>query len=85
MLFLELGFNGVFTFSQDDFPPQIQYIRIDGNDSNKYLFQKEHLWNIAAKRAKNEKLMFLDSDIAPMEDVDWFSKIYQALDKCLFT
>lgn len=72
MMFIELGFNGVFTFSKEDFPEQIDYIRIDGNDSHKYLFQKEHLWNIAAKRAKYEKLMFVDSDIAPLEDVDWF-------------
>lgn len=66
MLFIELGFNGVFTFSREDFPEKIEYIRIDGNDSNKYLFQKEHLWNIAAKRAKYEKLMFVDSDTAPL-------------------
>ena len=85
MMFIELGFNGVFTFSKEDFPEQIDYIRIDGNDSHKYLFQKEHLWNIAAKRAKYEKLMFVDSDIAPLEDVDWFKKVYDALDKCLFT
>lgn len=85
MMFIELGFKGVFTFSKEDFPEQIEYIRIDGNDSHKYLFQKEHLWNIAAKRAKYEKLMFVDSDIAPLEDVDWFKQVYEALDKCLFT
>ena len=85
MVFIELGFNGVFTFSKEDFPKQIEYIRIDGNDSHKYLFQKEHLWNIAAKRAKYEKLMFVDSDIAPLEDFDWFKQVYDALDKCLFT
>lgn len=72
MMFIELGFNGVFTFSKEDFPEQIDYIRIDGTDSHKYLFQKEHLWNIAAKQAKYEKLMFVDSDIAPLKDVDWF-------------
>lgn len=85
MMFVELGFNGVFTFSREDFPNEINYIRIDGDDSNKYLFQKEHLWNIAAKRAKYEKLMFVDSDIAPLNDVDWFKEVYLALDKCLFT
>ena len=84
-MFVELGFNGVFTFSREDFPNEINYIRIDGDDSNKYLFQKEHLWNIAAKRAKYEKLMFVDSDIAPLNDVDWFKEVYLALDKCLFT
>jgi hypothetical protein len=63
----------------------MKYIRIDGNDSNKYLFQKEHLWNMAAKMAKNEKLMFIDSDMSPLEDVDWFSKVSDALDHCLFT
>lgn len=76
MMFIELGFNGVFTFSKEDFPEQIDYIRIDGDDSHKYLFQKEHLWNIAAKRAKYEKLMFVDSDIAPLEDVDWFKQVH---------
>ena len=76
MMFIELGFNGVFTFSKEDFPEQIDYIRIDGNDSHKYLFQKEHLWNIAAKRAKYEKLMFVDSDIAPLKDVDWFKQVH---------
>ena len=65
MLFIELGFDGKFTFSEEDFPSCIQYIRIQGTTKNKYLFQKEHLWNIAAKRAKNEKLMFVDSDISP--------------------
>ena len=58
---------------------------MDGTDNNKYLFQKEHLWNIAAKKATYEKLMFVDSDIAPLEDVDWFKQVYDALDKCLFT
>lgn len=29
--------------------------------------------------------MFLDSDISPLEDVDWFKKVYDALDKCIFT
>ena len=84
-MFVELGFNGVFTFSREDFPNEIDYIRIDGDDSNKYLFQKEHLWNIAAKRAKYEKLMFVDSDISPIGNVDWFKKVYYSLDKCLFT
>ena len=85
MMFVELGFNGVFTFSREDFPNEINYIRIDGDDSNKYLFQKEHLWNIAAKRAKYEKLMFVDSDISPLNDADWFKEVYLSLDKCLFT
>lgn len=85
MMFIELGFNGVFTFSQDDFPKEIQYVRIEGNDTNKYLFQKEHLWNIAAKQAKYEKLMFMDSDIAPLDDVDWFRKVYDTMDTCLFS
>ena len=84
-MFIELGFNGKFTFSQEDFTNNIRYIRIDGTDKNKYLFQKEHLWNIAAKQAKYEKLMFVDSDIAPLEDVDWFRKVYLTLDRCLFT
>lgn len=84
-MFVELGFNGEFTFSEDDFPKQINYVRIDGDDSHKYLFQKEHLWNIAAKMAKHEKLMFVDSDIAPLKDVDWFKQTYDALDRCLFT
>jgi len=38
-----------------------------------------------ARKAKHEKLMFLDSDIAPMNDVDWFSKLSNALDGCLLT
>lgn len=85
MMFIELGFNGKFTFSQEDFPNRIQYLRINGTDKNKYLFQKEHLWNIAAKRAKYEKLMFVDSDISPLNDVDWFRKVYKALNSGLFT
>ena len=85
MLFLELGFNGKFTFKQSDFPSCMQYVRIDGNDSHKYLFQKEHLWNIAAKQAKFDKLVFVDSDIAPSKDIDWFKKCHNVLDKCLFT
>ena len=35
--------------------------------------------------AKHEKLMFMDSDISPSSDVDWFKKVYDALDKGLFT
>lgn len=85
IIFMELGFNGVFTFSQADFPPWVDYMRIDGTDAHKYLFQKEHLWNIAAKKSKYEKLMFIDSDIAPEEDVDWFQQVYDSLDRCLFT
>lgn len=72
ILFMELGFDGVFSFSADDFPDEVTYIRIQGNEKNKYLFQKECLWNIGAKIAKNEKLMFIDSDIAPIDDIDWF-------------
>ena len=85
MMFVELGFNGKFTFSKEDFPEQIDYIRIDGNDSHKYLFQKEYLWNMFAKKAKYDKLMFIDSDISPKSNVDWFKKVFSALDKCLFT
>ena len=85
MMFIELGFDGKFTFFQKDFPEKIRYIRINGTDKNKYLFQKEHLWNIAAKMAKHEKLMFIDSDIAPLKDVDWFGKVSNALDKGLFS
>lgn len=84
-LFIELGFDGVFTFTQADFPEQIHYIRIDGTERNKYLFQKEHLWNIGAKMATHEKLMFIDSDVAPIDDQDWFRKVYGTLDRCLFT
>lgn len=40
---------------------------------------------MAAKRAKYEKLMFVDSDIAPLGDVDWFKKVSDELDGCLFT
>lgn len=35
--------------------------------------------------AKNEKLMFIDSDMSPLGDVDWFVKVGASLDKCLFT
>ena len=58
---------------------------MNGTEKNQYLFQKEHLWNIAAKMAKHEKLMFMDSDISPSSDVDWFKKVYDALDRGLFT
>ena len=29
--------------------------------------------------------MFVDSDIAPIGNVDWFKQVYDTLDKCLFT
>lgn len=84
ILFVELGYNGVFTFEQKDFPRQIKYVRIYGDDSHKYLFQKECIWNQVAKIAKHDRLMFIDSDIAPTKDVDWFKKSYDILDKALF-
>lgn len=62
----------------------MKYVRIQGDDSHKYLFQKECLWNAAAKMARNEKLMFVDSDIAPKGDVDWFKKACAVLDKAVF-
>lgn len=85
MMFIELGFNGVFTFSQDDFPKEINYIRIDGEDKHKFLWQKENLWNIGAKRAKYDKLMFIDSDVSPLNDQNWFYEVSLTLNECLFT
>lgn len=37
-LFIELGFDGKFMFDDADFPPNVQYFRIDGTSANKNLF-----------------------------------------------
>ena len=63
----------------------MKYIRINGNEKNKGLFQKECLWNIGASFAKNNKLVFVDYDTSPIGDEDWFTKIYDELDRSLFT
>jgi hypothetical protein len=36
------------------------------------IFQKECLWNIGAKLAKNYKMVFMDYDTSPIGDSDWF-------------
>ena len=72
-------------FSQKDFPSFVKYVRVEGNKSNKGVFQKECLWNIGAKLAVNNKMIFIDYDTSPAGDVDWFYKIDKKLDKSLFT
>jgi len=37
------------------------------------------------KLSANEKIMFLDYDTSPIGDCDWFKKVYDELDKSLFT
>ena len=85
IIFLELVIDDDAAFCQGDFPSDIRYIRISGNRNNKNIFQKECLWNIGLKLATNEKIMFLDYDTSPIGDCDWFKKVYDELDKSLFT
>lgn len=84
ILFLELGFDDRFTFCQSDFPSMVEYVRMEGRPENQFLFQKECLWNVAAKMADTPKLLFLDSDLSPMANCDWFGQISRKLDHCLF-
>lgn len=68
IIFVELVIDDNNEFSQQDFPPFVKYIRINGNEKNKGLFQKECLWNIGASFAKNNKLVFVDYDTSPIGD-----------------
>ena len=83
-LFVELGFDGEFKFDDDDFPSNVQYLRINGTSANRHLFQKEHLWNIATRISGHDKLMLIDSDMSPISDCDWYKKAYDVLDECVF-
>jgi hypothetical protein len=57
------------------------HIIVRGNDTNKYIFQKEALWNIgAASVPDDEYMIFMDSDIWS-EDTEWFYKIRNKLSR----
>ena len=40
-------------FSKSDFPSWINYVRIYGKERNRSIFQKEAMWNLAAKMTKS--------------------------------
>ncbi len=52
----------------------VHHIKIYGNESNEFLFQKECLYNIGVKSCDSEYLIFLDSDISSY-DLNWLYKI----------
>ena len=77
-IFIEAGLNNrrYFEYLKDY---GIQYYWIELTENQKFLFVKENLWNIGAKKCKSKKLCFLDSDVYYC-DCDWFKKTCDALD-----
>jgi hypothetical protein len=77
LFFVELLFND----EESSYEKHIDgdHIIVSGSDKNKDIFQKEALWNIGAKKAKDYKyLIFCDSDIWS-DDQFWFYKIRNKL------
>ena len=68
-------------FEASDLPQWLRYIRIYGKERNRNLFQKEALWNIAAKLTAAEKMLFIDADSQPVETTDYFSTIFNLTEK----
>ena len=68
-VFLELVCPGQEPcFSSGDFPGWMTYMRITGKDRNDGIFQKEAMWNLAARYTSAEYMLFLDGDCMPLED-----------------
>ena len=65
-------------WKDEDFPAWIKYIRIYGKERNRNIFQKEALWNIAAKMTRAEKMCFIDNDVMPINNKEWFLQLFNA-------
>ena len=79
-IFLELVCPGdESSFEQDEFPKWIRYMRIYGKERNRNLFQKEAMWNLAAKYTNAGKLLFIDSDVSMVDELHYFSKMKDAI------
>lgn len=65
-------------FTQFDFPNWLTYIRINGKKRNKNIFQKEALWNIAARLTSAQNILFVDADVYPENCTDWFERLEAA-------
>jgi len=76
ILFIELVFdNGSSDHLRLTRNKRIKHIFIQGDDSNKGIFQKEPLYNIAIANCGDYKhLIFIDGDIYS-EDANWISEI----------
>ena len=59
----------------------VKYVKVDLNDNQKDLFQKECLWNIGAEYTTDQDkyLVFLDSDCY-VSNSDWFGRIKDILE-----
>lgn len=79
-VFLELVCPGERPcFQSSDLPSWLRYIRIYGKERNRNLFQKEALWNLATKFTIAPKLLYLDSDVSPIDMHDYFMRISDAI------
>ena len=72
-------------FDAGDFPSWLRYIRIYGKERNRNLFQKEALWNLAAKLTDADKMLFVDADSQPIGTTEYFSTIFNLTEpgKCV--
>lgn len=78
-VFLELVCPGQKPcFGQEDLPGWLHYVRIHGRERNGNLFQKEALWNLAARMTNAGKLFFLDSDCGPLDTDSYFRQVFDA-------
>ena len=66
-------------FRQELFPKWLRYICIYGKERNKSLFQKEAMWNMAARFTTASKLLFLDSDVSPIDTLHYFRDMKAAI------
>ena len=79
-IFLELVCPGeTQCFKQELLPKWLRYICLYGKERNKSLFQKEAMWNMATRFTTASKLLFLDSDVSPIDTLHYFRDMKAAI------
>ena len=74
-IFVELVYNndaGAFEYLKGR--KNLKYIKLNGQDKNKVIWQKEAMMNIGAKACTKDYVIFLDSDIYSRHS-NWFTRI----------
>ena len=75
-VFLELVCPGQKPLlEKSDCPRWLDYLRLYGKKRNMNIFQKEALWNLAAKFTSSASMMFMDADAYPENCPDWLARL----------
>jgi predicted glycosyltransferase involved in capsule biosynthesis len=79
-IFVEMVYNdevGAFEYLKNK--KNFKYIKLNGNENNKVIWQKESMMNIGAKQCTKPYVIFLDSDVYSKHS-NWFNRIRNHLE-----